>query len=1375
MLPDFSPDHGVSPLMQRIGRRRLETGFNDHQRDRGVERDGEETSLKSSDSLALSDSGEEDNANTLASPFGDATIVAPTSNGNPHTGSDTRLNPELHSGADDLNLKSSDPLALSDSDVENGTNLHTGSIGDEENEPIPALPASNAVQTDDTNLHTETRDKSQHTNGNTFDNNEADAVVPEWSNRRLRPRTQQQLNPYKYDYYQYDRAIRGSGMKPVRLKEYMDSSRAVFAAEDDDLPYEPPEEEESQEQVSMDISTEETPLSVNRRRRVIMDDDEEDYEVGDTRLKSKKSNRPTKKNKKKPETVLPSLITADNIPKARNEPNTPGDNKRVNGIDGSNIQKGIARRKIMNMKKGQSGENSETNSLNPIGSDDDPIELGSDSDNGILNITEDEPNRDLPVEDPFNFTDDIFNFQRNDGLFRSNNISRHLVEDKHEDSEVIESDWIDPMLSRASQARRPLSSVIQRQKKAVNRSIPKLSISTVRTSARGKTKPSIPKGQTQIEQFSRTGKVAKKSSAGPRKTTVQWSTSNDKFLPEEGDVSDSETPHQLLTTGSSSRSKPPPRSRILAELQKSRPELKTSIVEAESGRFAIRRTKTHRANIRSAVNKGVQRGDTYLSSKELTPLPGELDHGFITSLSDDDYLATDAQHKIRRLKPEISSWSTVTDIFQTPFNARGFPSQIIFSSNGLVGSGLLDMMIEQRGVQSLVCPTVYNFGSEFGTLDLNETDIYVSEKLVQIAEVIKGWVKFSLHSPSESRPYRIEQLYEFGIFLLKSLMLERLANTEKQKVEDMFMGLVEFVLGQWENIPYNLRSMQNDFPVYSLIISTFCLLFEYLNFCSGKGVAQGSLSKCASSVANNLIHVESESFRIEYRKLLNKTDTVIRPHSYFELTYAVIALLNSVPSQSRPRVELSFFGVLAKEMEVPPFSMDTKAYISKLWGYILAYSMIGTLWNCPNKLNRWDLVSSIGKSLMSTFSDQEWYVKQMRIFLSHCLYLMNAMKWPSAVSVVRLLYRFYSSSERKFRNIEADGNTSFPGFFDKENMIYVVRPSDSVFHLFLKLTAITILTLKRGDDNDLRTLKSLSGNIRPLGFRKLNRDCRLDTHELEALCNDFSIYLTLYRFCPKTCGRPSIPQLRDRLNLKESHILARKISLKAWYIVMKMTGDNGGLEEVMEWFDDLLEDSLREHEQCQNDVELEAHFKNINVKAYEDFLTVTIRLLPLILGDTNLLLRIPDWYRIMGPKIMSVLSHRLPLDIKELIMKAVSTYISSSEQITALRGGMEDDSQESPLDTVNPCAPHFSKVCLESLHRFVGNILAMDDVTDTSYEGVIDVWANAAKFLVKHNQRVSLRISSEATRLTLNCRIGRTFLKDIPNIVGMRFLKTIRR
>jgi hypothetical protein len=84
-------------------------------------------------------------------------------------------------------------------------------------------------------------------------------------------------------------------------------------------------------------------------------------------------------------------------------------------------------------------------------------------------------------------------------------------------------------------------------------------------------------------------------------------------------------------------------------------------------------------------------------------------------------------------------------------------------------------------------------------------------------------------------------------------------------------------------------------------------------------------------VVNNLIYIESESFRTEYRRLQNKTETVIKPRSYFELAYVIMALLNSLP-QKKPGVELSFFSVLTKGLEFPPFSLETKAHFNKLWG-----------------------------------------------------------------------------------------------------------------------------------------------------------------------------------------------------------------------------------------------------------------------------------------------------------------------------------------------------------------------------------------------------------------------------------------------------------
>jgi hypothetical protein len=764
-LSDFGTGRDESPRMRHGSD--LETRFDVHQQDRSMERDEQlESCPESPDSLALTNSGQaspKDGAEDIT-----AAAVIPSGHEN-----DNSIHTDPQGGNGTSNSRNSDIFELTISGEEN-TDLHTGSFED----TLQAPPTSND-QTADNNLRSEMHDDDnpQPTNDNNV--NEAEAEESTWSNRRLRPRTQQQLNPYKYDYYQYDRAIRGSGMKPVRLKEFLDSNRAVFAAEDDDLPYEPPEEEESQNQLTMNENIGTTPSSVNRRRRVIIDDDDEDDGTDDNKLRNKRGNRPVKT--KKPETILPSLITTANIPRARNRSNLPEENSVANGTKELNGPKVVAKRKLRQMNMDISGEVSDSIEL-----DNDPVDLGSDTDNGVLNVTEDEPDRNLSREDPFNFDEDILNFKRNSDLFHNHNSFQNRVDDDddHDDGEVIESDWIDPMLSRPSRTRKPLSSGNPSQKKAVNKSIPKLSISTVRKAAGKKASSSTSKSQTHIEQFSRTRKSAKTKSSGSRKTDVQsslFNPSNEKFLPGEEDGSYAEVSHQQSTRGSGSRHRPASSTRILAELQKARPGFNTAIVEAESGRFAIRRTKSHKPNIRSAVH-GFHRADTDLSSKELTPLPGEADHGFVISYSDDDYHSIGVQHKLARHQiSEQSSWSTVADIFQPPFNTSGLPSGVTFSSKGLVGSKLLDMVIEEGGVHLLTCPKVYKFGSELGTLDLNETDISVSEKLFHISEVIKGWVKFSLHSPSERRLYRIEQLYDFGMFLLKNILLERLGNHRKAK------------------------------------------------------------------------------------------------------------------------------------------------------------------------------------------------------------------------------------------------------------------------------------------------------------------------------------------------------------------------------------------------------------------------------------------------------------------------------------------------------------------------------------------------------------------------------------------------------------------
>uniref|UniRef100_A0A060TAD7 ARAD1D23012p n=1 Tax=Blastobotrys adeninivorans TaxID=409370 RepID=A0A060TAD7_BLAAD len=1166
-----------------------------------------------------------------------------------------------------------------------------------------------------------------------------------WSSRRLRPRTQIQMRPYKYDEYVYKHQFRKSGLAPSRFATDKNGRQQKGGGEEEEYQ---PEEEMSDLDPSQDLAFPDqiTPddlsddaLATSRhsrtpRTRIVSDSDDNSHISDDERTNH-------------PETVYqPSYLTTENIEFA----NMTRKNDRKRRRKTLDQKKGVALKKMRSRRSPVTATqtavpaSSQTFREESIGADDNNPR-NEDNKNSLVDTLQ-PPSPPPSVSRSASRT--ITSAAHSPRIHSVIDISSESSDNEtysplhsnrlghnQQFNEVIVADRIDPMIQRgsssarkngrtksvkkkASGSRRPMSKAVptlfRSQKNGTSRSNVRGSGSRARNNnilpylvSQRPRKEAPGGGAHQIHRkHLGTGSLEKRSASSrhnTRRTKEKQKKGRGKYM------------FQLPSIVS--------------------PQLKqtyTTIIERSAGKYAVNNRETLSMTELDDHNPG-----TVLDG--LQPIPGEMDESELMQLWYPGDLSTE-QGATKDLLLSPLSPSTVA-LLSELINMD--PPALNFSLKSLIGKRFLQSLIKNEPLFDVPDLLTLSNGSSI-TMDPLEPQAY--QHLWVCESTIRDYL---LSTSQETWDNDLSQLLPvYDIFTFAVLNLQSRSGLTQEQVES-WDRLANNILGEvkdcWTRASYSRRANNKQFYTVCLTVMTLALLVHAqccvakhqdweasleANLTSNIDFTVGLIVGGVGTLARTFMEYSSRQPPVS----VESSDQI---NYLIEMPVLLMAILDWLSKKSGNR-SLSFQEALKRRLEFPTaISKDRAAAFERGWAVVCALSWLrksvyDSLQFAVNT-GYWSLAMTMTRPVLLSPSQESWYSIHFKSLLRNVLALIRVCGWPVHVGFVESVYTFFA--QRKFHNVESRGIEGFPAFISSNedfSRIATVEPTDTAFHVFLKTVADNILLLS-GDSTKKSQLKSLIGRIRPLGSRILKRDQPLAAQDIEGLSNDYSLYLTLYRYCPKGM-KPSIAQFKNRLNIRQSHIMARKISLKAWYVVMTMVSGDDESSDYVEWYHDLVSSSIHECLEVMSE-QTERSIKDKNIQVYEDFLKMSFDQLRNVMSDSRFVLKHSSWYKLVDAELFRVLTRPFGENTKLLCLKLLDCYIAASKDISSIYS-LDDDSQgnSQPNGFANPVsttlAQYLDEKALDILYLFLRTLFSESSGHGLREAGV-STWSEVCTFLVR--------------------------------------------
>lgn len=209
-----------------------------------------------------------------------------------------------------------------------------------------------------------------------------------------------------------------------------------------------------------------------------------------------------------------------------------------------------------------------------------------------------------------------------------------------------------------------------------------------------------------------------------------------------------------------------------------------------------------------------------------------------------------------------------------------------------------------------------------------------------------------------------------------------------------------------------------------------------------------------------------------------------------------------------------------------------------------------------------------------------------RVLYARCHHLISSWGWMNPDIIIPTLYEFFASNNlANLKNEDEYGSAEFLQDLDKSPSL-VVQDSDRCFHLLLKIVVIGINSMKT--TSTTRKIGNLVNRLMPNHRRQYPREEGLPIVHLNALKNHHDLLATLYWAAPPNC-RPHLDAIRNLVDPETSHRQVCNVSMRTWSNLLRFQLHSGedikSLEPFMEWFDDLVTQTLNQHHAARGEAE----------------------------------------------------------------------------------------------------------------------------------------------------------------------------------------------
>ena len=209
-----------------------------------------------------------------------------------------------------------------------------------------------------------------------------------------------------------------------------------------------------------------------------------------------------------------------------------------------------------------------------------------------------------------------------------------------------------------------------------------------------------------------------------------------------------------------------------------------------------------------------------------------------------------------------------------------------------------------------------------------------------------------------------------------------------------------------------------------------------------------------------------------------------------------------------------------------------------------------------------------------------------RALFARCLCLLKAWGWRRCETIIGALFDFFARNGlNHLRNEESHGSPAF--LEDLSNSLELqAEPEDRCFHLLLKIIGTGIRFLRQTSAE--KKIRDLVWRLMPNHGRSHPKDETIHQRDMDALRNHHDLLCTLYWASPPGL-RPRLSVLRNLVHIENSHKEVCHINIRAWSNLVRyqLSTDEplSGLEPIVEWHVDLVQQILRQHSLARTEAE----------------------------------------------------------------------------------------------------------------------------------------------------------------------------------------------
>ncbi|KAL1854866.1 hypothetical protein Daus18300_011284 [Diaporthe australafricana] len=240
-------------------------------------------------------------------------------------------------------------------------------------------------------------------------------------------------------------------------------------------------------------------------------------------------------------------------------------------------------------------------------------------------------------------------------------------------------------------------------------------------------------------------------------------------------------------------------------------------------------------------------------------------------------------------------------------------------------------------------------------------------------------------------------------------------------------------------------------------------------------------------------------------------------------------------------------------------------------------------WALPQKL-----LKRAFESCQSNPKQSPSFNEYCRALLSRCHHLIDQWGWYKCSGIVGTIFDFFG--QQNLSNLRNEEVFKSPRFLEDlgGTKSLSVEAQDRCFHIFLKMLAVAIQTLRRrGLSNDIR---NLIARTLPNHDRQYSKEQTIHAHDLAALRNHHDLLCTLFWAAPPE-ERPAVHLIEKLVSPGSSHKEAVLVNLRAWKQLATFVVSSGAAVDVyrpfMSWQNHVFQQVLEQYLSAAADIQLQ--------------------------------------------------------------------------------------------------------------------------------------------------------------------------------------------